>query len=102
CLRIGSCFDEPADVRQLSLWMSPDDCARLLEACLAAEPPGYRVMWGVSANTRAVVSLREAEAIGYRSLDDAERFADRMPPGELPEHIGGAFLETPLGQANPL
>ncbi|GAB2529912.1 NAD-dependent epimerase/dehydratase family protein [Nocardia heshunensis] len=102
CLRIGSCFDEPADVRQLSLWMSPDDCARLLEACLATAEPGYRVMWGVSANTRSVVSLREAEAIGYRSLDDAERFADRVPPGELPEHIGGGFLETPLGQANPL
>ncbi|MFE3188249.1 NAD-dependent epimerase/dehydratase family protein [Nocardia sp. NPDC059240] len=102
CLRIGSCFDEPADVRQLSLWMSPDDCARLLEACLATEEPGYRVLWGVSANTRAVVSLREAEAIGYRSLDDAERFADRVPPGALPEHIGGAFLETPLGQANPI
>ncbi|WP_040808019.1 NAD-dependent epimerase/dehydratase family protein [Nocardia concava] len=102
CLRIGSCFDKPADVRQLSLWMSPDDCARLLEACLATERPGYRVMWGVSANTRAVVSLREAEAIGYHSLDDAERFADQVPAGELPEHIGGAFLETPLGQANPL
>ncbi|GAB0107436.1 NAD(P)-dependent oxidoreductase [Nocardia sp. JMUB6875] len=102
CLRIGSCFDRPADVRQLSLWLSPGDCARLLEACLAVEPPGYRVLWGVSANTRAVVSLREAEAIGYRSLDDAEHYADRVPAGELPEHIGGAFLETPLGQVNPL
>ncbi|MVU80293.1 NAD-dependent epimerase/dehydratase family protein [Nocardia sp. ET3-3] len=102
CVRIGSCFEKPADVRQLSLWMSPDDCARLLEACLATETPGYRVMWGVSANTRAVVSLREAQEIGYVSHDDAEYFADQVPPGELPEYIGGAFLETPLGQANPL
>jgi len=102
CLRIGSCFERPADVRQLSLWMSPDDCARLLEACLATEKPGYRVLWGVSANTRAVVSLREAEAIGYRSLDDAERYADQVPAGELPRLIGGAFCEIELGQHNPL
>ncbi|MBU3061496.1 NAD(P)-dependent oxidoreductase [Nocardia sp. NEAU-G5] len=102
CLRIGSCFEEPADVRQLSLWMSPDDCARLLEACLATDEPGYRVLWGVSANTRAVVSLREAREIGYRSLDDAERYADRVPAGELPGYIGGAFCDIPLGQHNPL
>jgi NADP-dependent aldehyde dehydrogenase len=102
CLRIGSCFDRPADVRQLSFWLSPDDCARLLEACLANPEFGYRVLWGVSANTRAVVSLREAEALGYHSLDDAERFADQVPAGRLPERVGGAFCETPLGQHNPL
>lgn len=102
CLRIGSCFERPADVRQLSLWMSPDDCARLLEACLATETPGYRVLWGVSANTRAVVSLAEGEAIGYHSLDDAEKFADRVPPGELPKFVGGAFCEIELGHHNPL
>lgn len=102
CLRIGSCFLRPADVRQLSLWMSPDDCARLLEACLATEEPGYRVLWGVSANTRAVVSLREAEEIGYRSLDDAERYADRVPAGDLPKLVGGAFCDIELGHHNPL
>ncbi len=102
CLRIGSCFERPADVRQLSFWLSPDDCARLLEACLATEKPGYRVLWGVSANTRVVVSLAEAEAIGYRSLDDAELFADSVPSGELPGLVGGTFIETPLGQHNPL
>ncbi|MEV6773821.1 NAD(P)-dependent oxidoreductase [Nocardia sp. NPDC051030] len=102
CLRIGSCFERPTDPRQLSIWLSPDDCARLLEACLATEKPGYRVLWGVSANTRAIVSLREAEEIGYRSLDDAERFAADVPPGMVPEYIGGAFCDAPLGQPNPL
>ncbi|MFI5780586.1 NAD-dependent epimerase/dehydratase family protein [Nocardia sp. NPDC051570] len=102
CLRIGSCFERPADTRQLSLWLSPDDCARLLEACLATSEPNYRVLWAVSANTRGVVSLRAAEAIGYRSHDDAERYAAELPPGEPGECIGGAFCETPLGQRNPL
>ncbi len=102
CLRLGSCFERPADVRQLSIWLSPDDCARLLEACLATEKPDYRVLWGVSANTRGVVSLREAELIGYRSHDDAERYAAEVSPGELPQFLGGAFCEVPLGQHNPL
>lgn len=101
CLRIGSCFEKPTDVRQLSIWLSPGDCARLLEACLATEQPGYRVLWGVSANTRAVVSLRGAEEIGYRSLDNAEDYADGLE-GTLPEFLGGAFLDVPLGQHNPL
>ncbi|PXX52873.1 nucleoside-diphosphate-sugar epimerase [Nocardia tenerifensis] len=102
CVRIGSCFERPSDVRGLSMWLSPDDGARLFEACLSAEHPGFRVIWGVSKNTRAVVSLREAEELGYRSLDDAEKFANEVPAGAAPEFIGGAFLDTPLGTPNPL
>ncbi|GAA5091033.1 NAD-dependent epimerase/dehydratase family protein [Nocardia iowensis] len=103
CVRIGSCFERPRDVRELSTWLSPDDAARLLEACLAAESPGFRVIWGVSKNTRAVVSLREAEELGYRSNDDAERFAASIPAGSTaaPTYIGGSFIETPLGEPDP-
>ncbi|NUR25387.1 MAG: NAD(P)-dependent oxidoreductase [Catenulispora sp.] len=72
CVRILSCFPAPTDVRTLSTWLSPDDAARLMEACLAAERPGFRVVFGVSANTRGVwVSLEEAMALGFRPLDDA-------------------------------
>ncbi|MBF6060374.1 NAD(P)-dependent oxidoreductase [Nocardia terpenica] len=102
CLRIGSCFERPADVRQLSIWLSPNDCARLLESCLATDKPGYRVLWAVSANTRTVVSLHEAAAIGYHSEDDAELYAAEVPPGKLPDYLGGTFCECPLGQPNPL
>ncbi|QIS11658.1 MULTISPECIES: NAD-dependent epimerase/dehydratase family protein [Nocardia] len=104
CVRIGSCFERPADLRGLSMWLSPDDCARLLEACLAAKSPGYQVIWGVSPNTRAVVSLREAEALGYRGVDDAERFAAEIDtdPANAPKYIGGPFCDTPLGKPNPL
>jgi uronate dehydrogenase len=101
CLRIGTCFERPADVRGLSTWMSPDDCARLLEAALAVRPPGYRLVWGVSANTRSIVSQREGEAIGYHARDDAEQFADQVE-GTLPDLLGGAFCEIELGRADPL
>ena len=52
CLRILSCFERPQTARMLSTWLSPDDAGRLFEACLTAERPGFRVAFGVSANTR--------------------------------------------------
>ena len=60
----------------LSTWLSPDDAGRLFEACLTAEQPGFRVVFGVSANTRGGwVSLDEARALGYEPKDDAEAYA---------------------------
>jgi len=105
CVRIGYCFPKPLDIRALSFWLSPDDCARLLEACLAAPSPGYRIIWGVSANTRCTVSLREAEELGYESLDDAERYADEIAGADgapLPNAVGGDWLAHPVGEPNPL
>jgi NAD(P)-dependent dehydrogenase (short-subunit alcohol dehydrogenase family) len=76
CVRILSCFDRPASPRMLATWLSPDDAGRLFEACLTAPAPGFRVIYGVSANTRGGwVSLDGARALGYEPLDDAERHA---------------------------
>jgi uronate dehydrogenase len=108
CIRIGTCFPEPWDERGLATWLSPDDGGRLFEACLTAEAPGYRIIWGVSDNTRRVCSLREAEALGYRSLDNAESFAAKImgdqPPStpDGPVFMGGGFTTAPLGVHNPL
>ncbi|GAA4007391.1 NAD(P)-dependent oxidoreductase [Allokutzneria multivorans] len=77
-VRIGSCFEKPRDTRMLSTWMSPDDCARLFEACLSTPNPGYRVVWGVSDNTRGWFSLAEAKAIGYLPQDDSEEYAAEL------------------------
>lgn len=107
CVRIGSCFPRPPGARGLVTWLSPDDGARLFEACLSAPDPGYRVIWGVSANTRGAYSLAEAEALGYRPADDAERYAPEIltggtAPADPSDHIGGPFTTTALGEPNPL
>lgn len=107
CVRIGSWFERPPGVRGLALWLSPDDGARLVEACLAVERPGFRVVWGISRNTRRWCSLAEGEAIGYFPQDDAETFAEEL----IAEHgtpdfdtdpvltrIGGTWCDTPLGK----
>ncbi len=100
CLRILTCADRPADIRALSTWLSPDDAGRLFEACLTAPSPGFRVAYGVSANTRGgFVSLAEAKALGYEPRDDAEAYAAQViaaagepdPDDPVLAHLGGAF-----------
>jgi hypothetical protein len=82
CVRILSCFDRPRNPRMLATWLSPDDAGRLFEACLTAPAPGFRVIYGVSANTRGGwVSLDGARALGYEPRDDAEAFAAEVLAG---------------------
>lgn len=78
CLRILSCRDHPTSTRELATWLSPDDAGRLFEAALSTPSPGFRVAWGVSANTRAWFSTEEATALGYYPEDDAENYADEI------------------------
>jgi hypothetical protein len=105
CVRILSCFDRPQDTRMLGTWLSPDDAGRLFDACLTVPDPGYRVIFGVSANTRGgVVSLAEARALGYEPRDDAEKFAAEVlaEHGELaPGDPAGRFLGGDFTSPNP-
>ena len=97
CLRIGSFRTRPTDERALWNWLSPDDCTRLFEAALATPEPGYRVVWGVSANSQRVMSLQEANGIGYFPLDNAQDYAEEITRTTTPAQsgaerlIGGAF-----------
>jgi uronate dehydrogenase len=103
CLRIGSCFPRPTSPRGLSTWLSPQDARRLLEACLTTAAPGFRLVWGVSANTRAWWSTRAGQAIGFRPEDNAERYAADIPGAEhatldSDERVGGEFCTFTLGE----
>ena len=102
-IRIGSCFERPRDERMLGIWLSPDDGARLLEAAISVPEPGFRIVYGVSANTRGVFSLTEARSLGYEPKDDSEAFADGIPPtDELGRtYIGGWFCSPELDAEIP-
>ncbi len=100
CLRILTCAEKPRSARSLSTWLSPDDAGRLFEACLTVADPGFRVAYGVSANTRGGwVSLAEARALGYEPRDDAEDLAAEViaehgepdPADPVFAHLGGEF-----------
>ena len=110
CVRILTCSERPYDARMLSTWLSPDDAGRLFEACLTAPEPGFRVIYGVSANTRGGwVSLDEARALGYDPQDDAEVYAEEVigsygdaEPGDpLFDYLGGEFTSHSLDVGYP-
>jgi uronate dehydrogenase len=107
CLRILTCADRPRNARELSTWLSPGDAGRLIEACLSADKPGFRVAYGVSANTRGGwVSLDEARSLGYEPRDDAEQFADEVlaasgefdPADPVHAYLGGEFTLPSYGR----
>jgi len=98
CLRIGACAERPWNERSLAIWLSPDDCGRLVTAALDASAPGFRVVWGVSANTRGTWPLAEARTLGYDPQDDAEVYAGSLPPATDAEkrYLGGEFCSPDL------
>lgn len=100
--RIGSFLDRPDSVRALSTWLSPEDCVRLFAAALSAPTPGFAVLYGISANTRAWWDLGPGRALGYEPQDDAEDHAAGIPISEEPgaptadtdAHVGGPFTSV--------
>jgi uronate dehydrogenase len=110
CIRILTCFERPPSIRALATWLSPDDAGRLFEACLTAPSPGFRVVFGVSANTRGGwVSLDEARALGYEPRDDAEVYAAEViaehgeagPASPVFRYLGGEFTLPDFDAAIP-
>lgn len=97
CLRIGSFQPRPLDRRMLGTWISPRDMVQLAACALEAEPVHFDILYGVSANRRAVWHNEAASRFGYRPVDDAEHYAAELlgesaaePEGEGLFH-GGSF-----------
>lgn len=78
CLRIASRFPRPSSERMLSTWLSPSDALRLMRAALTTNAPGFRIVWGVSANSRGYLGSGGGAAIGFRPRDNAEDFAAEL------------------------
>jgi uronate dehydrogenase len=100
CLRIGTFTDRPRDLRTLSTWLSPADCARLVDACLRAPSLTFAIVWGISANTRRRWDLAAGHALGYTPRDDAEAYAaelDAPQPDPSDGFVGGGFTSPGFG-----
>jgi uronate dehydrogenase len=97
CLRIGAFRSQPGNARELGAWISHRDMAQLARCCVQAPPFHFLVLYGISANRRAMWGGDDAARahIGYRPQDDAEAFADALadktPPGDIATlfHGGG-------------
>jgi uronate dehydrogenase len=96
CVRIGGFRERPDQVRDLSTWLSPGDGVRLFAACLSAPAPGFRIVYGASANTRLFWDLTSACELGYEPQDNSERYAGDVG-GERYEFQGGPFTARDAG-----
>jgi uronate dehydrogenase len=99
CLRIGTFEPRPTHQRSLATWLSPDDCARLIDAALRSPRLSYALAWGISNNTRRMWSLDAGRALGYEPQDDAEQYADEVANGTDPSDafLGGGFTSPGFG-----
>ena len=103
CLRINSCFPEPADRRHLATWMSFSDLVQLVERSLVAERVGFTVVYGISNNREAFFSNHKAVHLGYRPKDSAEDYREQVEavtePGDpfdpAIEFVGGVYCSYP-------
>jgi uronate dehydrogenase len=95
CLRICTCSPEPTDHQGLATWLSPGDTIRLFRAATTAPDLSYVIAYGVSANTRRLIADDNWAVLGYVPVDDAEVFADRVPPPTADERrfLGAGFAE---------
>ncbi len=95
CLRIGSFRDAPEDVRQLSIWLSPDDAAELIRRSVRAEHIGYLVAYGVSDNERSFWDNAEpSAALGFIPRDRAEDHAGSIGHSDVSHPFqGGLYCE---------
>ena len=86
CLRIGAFRAKPGNARELGAWISHRDMAQLARCCVQAPPFHFLVLYGISANQRAMWGGDDAARahIGYVPQDNAEAWAgglaDKTPP----------------------
>ena len=100
CIRIGSCFPEPANLRMMSTYISLDDLVELLRCALVAPRVGHTITFGVSANKGKWWDDRHAAFLGFQAQDSSAKFAHLFPErGAYPdagdittEFQGGGFL----------
>ena len=75
CIRIGNVNPLPIDKRRLSIWISPRDLAQLVTIGIEHPAIGFEIVYGVSGNTRSWYDNSNAYRLGYKPIDDAERYA---------------------------
>ncbi len=99
CIRIGNVTDKPADVRRLSIWISPDDLVQLIRIGLEHPSLTYEVVYGASDNARSWWDNAAAFRLGYKPTGRAEDHLAHALEGQAklpPDPIGDLFEGGPF------
>lgn len=97
-VRIGSCFVEPADARQLATWLSYRDFTSLLERAFVVPKLGCTVIYGASNNRESWWDNSKVAFLGWIPEDSSDPWREKieqMPPEDPNDPAvvrhGGAF-----------
>ena len=77
-MRIGNVNPEPIDKRRLSIWLSPRDLAQLVQIGIDHPDVKFEIVYGVSGNKRSWYDNSNATRLGYRPLDNSEKYAEKI------------------------
>lgn len=103
-VRIGSCLEQPTNIRNLSTWLSIDDFVDLIQRVFSIPVLGCPVIYGASNNDRSWWDNDEVSYLGWSPKDNAERFAsdipcdDPNPEAPINLYQGGNFIVKPNNQ----
>ena len=103
-IRIGNVNPKPVDKRRLSIWISPRDLAQLVSIGIDHPDIRFEIVYGISANKRAWYDNSNAARLGYRPVDESEKYAEEILLVEKPatdplveRYQGGTFVAAELG-----
>ena len=97
-MRIGNVNPKPLDKRRLSIWLSPRDLAQLVSIGIDHPDVRFEIVYGVSGNQRSWYDNSNAARLGYRPLDNSEKYAEEILAKEKPgdprveTYQGGIFI----------
>jgi uronate dehydrogenase len=97
-MRIGNVNPKPLDKRRLSIWLSPRDLAQLVSIGIDHPDVRFEIVYGVSGNKRSWYDNSNAARLGYRPLDNSEKYAEEILAKEKPgdplaePYQGGIFV----------
>jgi uronate dehydrogenase len=100
CLRIGYCWPEASNYRQMVLWLSLDDTVQLIRRSLLTPRVGHTIAFGTSNNPGSWWDDRHSRCLGYVPKDSSAQFAHKLPqtvdwadPDDITlQYQGGVFL----------
>jgi uronate dehydrogenase len=101
-VRIGSCFEKPANPRMLATWLSQRDFAALCGRAFAVPMLAHTVIYGASANDEQWWDNRHAAFLGWSPKDssaqwraEVEAAAGKQDPADpAVVYQGGAFASA--------
>jgi uronate dehydrogenase len=99
-VRIGSCFEKPANTRMLATWLSFRDLLSLCAKGFSAPRLGHTVVYAASDNAEKWWDNRNAAFLGWQPQDSAEQWRAEILASAQPDdpknpaviYQGGGFV----------